>query len=185
MRKRGDKYANGAFAARCLSPRRHRFPCCPLTMPGTFGADSPLPLLVGKRPAMQKPFVSDRSKAERLLHSLDLDARQIAPYLIKKLPLSRSRTLLDIGGGLGTFSVAFCRHYPRLRATLVEHPRVLPLARRAVGEAGMARQSARSSERIFHAMLCRRDSIPYLSPMFCTPTVSLKTNPYCLSSSAV
>ena len=47
---------------------------------------------------------------------------------------------MDVGGGLGTFSAAFCRHYPKLRATLVEHPHVLPLARRAIVESGMARK---------------------------------------------
>jgi precorrin-6B methylase 2 len=139
LRKSGDQYTNGAFAARCLT---------------RGGATSLLPaydawnawgrlasaLITGKRPAIQKPFVSDRFKAERLLRSLDVDAQEIAPYLIEKLSLSHSKTLLDVGGGLGAFSLAFCRHYPRLRATLVEHPRVSPLARRAVVRAGMARR---------------------------------------------
>jgi precorrin-6B methylase 2 len=139
MRKRGDRYANGAFVVRYLARDGATF-----LLPGhdawqSWGDLATL-LIAGKRPKTQEPFVSDRKKAERLLRSLDLDARQIAPYLIKKLPVSHSRTLLDIGGGLGTFSVAFCRRYPRLRATLVEHPRVLSLAQRAVKEAGMARR---------------------------------------------
>jgi cyclopropane fatty-acyl-phospholipid synthase-like methyltransferase len=82
----------------------------------------------------------DRAKAKRLLVGLDLHARQIAPYLIKKLPLSGCRTLLDVGGGLGSFAVAFCRRYPRLQATLVEHPNILPLARRAIKDSGMAKR---------------------------------------------
>ena len=139
MRKRGDRYANGPFAFRRLARDDTSFLLSGHDAWQSWGGLATA-LIAGKRPKTQEPFVSDRKKAERLLRSLDLDARQIAPYLIKKLPLSRSRTLLDIGGGLGTFSVAFCRRYPRLRATLVEHPRVLPLARRAVGEAGMARR---------------------------------------------
>jgi ubiquinone/menaquinone biosynthesis C-methylase UbiE len=139
LRKRGDEYANGSFAARCLT---------------RSGATSLLPaydawdtwgrlasaLITGKRPAMQQPFVSNRFKTKRLLRSLDLDAQKIAPHLIKQVPLRYSGTLLDVGGGLGTYSVAFCRHYPRLRATLVEHPRVLTLTHRAIAEAGMARR---------------------------------------------
>jgi precorrin-6B methylase 2 len=139
MRKHGDQYANGVFASRYLT---------------VGGAISLLPaydawdiwgglasaLTSGRRPATQKPFASDRNKAARLLHSLDLDAREIAFHLIEKLSLSHSRTLLDIGGGLGAFSIAFCRRYPRLRATLVEHPHILPLARLSVAEAGMARR---------------------------------------------
>ena len=149
MRKRGGKYANGCFRCPLSQPRRTPLPCCPLMTLGTFGADSPLPLPLDKRPAMQKPFVSDRSKAERLLHSLDLDAREIAPYLDREITVEPLATLLDVGGGLGTFSVAFCRHYPSLRATLVEHPHVLPLARRAI-EKRVWRKKCRSSGRISH-----------------------------------
>ena len=139
MREHGGKYANSVFAARCLS-RGDAASLLPAYDAWNIWGGLIPALTLGKRPALQRPFVSDRSKAERLLHSLDLDARQIAPHLIEKLPLSRSRTLLDVGGGLGSFSIAFCRHYPRLRATLVEHPHVAPLARRAIVEAGMAKK---------------------------------------------
>jgi ubiquinone/menaquinone biosynthesis C-methylase UbiE len=139
LRKRGDKYANGAFAARCLTRGSATFLLPTYDAWNTWGRLASV-LITGERPASQKPFVSDRPKAERLLRSLDLDARQIVPYLIEQWPLRHSRTLLDVGGGLGAFSLAFCRHYPRLRATVVEHPRVLPLTRRAVIEAGMARR---------------------------------------------
>jgi cyclopropane fatty-acyl-phospholipid synthase-like methyltransferase len=97
-------------------------------------------LVVGKRPRTQNPFASDRAEAKRLLDALHLHAQQIAPHLIAKLPLSGCRTLLDVGGGLGTFAAAFCRHYPRLRATLVEHPNIVPLARRALRDSGMAQR---------------------------------------------
>jgi ubiquinone/menaquinone biosynthesis C-methylase UbiE len=137
--KRGDDYANGAFAARCLT-RNGTISLLPAYDSWNAWGRLASTLVTGKRPRMQKPFVSDRFKTERLLRSLDFDARQIAPHLIDQLPLRGCRTLLDVGGGLGTFSVAFCRHYPRLQATLVEHPRVLPLARRAVEEAGMAKR---------------------------------------------
>jgi precorrin-6B methylase 2 len=139
MRKRGDHYANGAFAVRCLARDDASFLLSGHDAWQSWGGLAAV-LVAGERPKTQEPFESDRKKAERLLRSLDLDAREIAPYLIKKLPLSRSQTLLDVGGGLGTFSVAFCHRYPRLRATLIEHPRVLPLARRAVEKAGMARR---------------------------------------------
>jgi precorrin-6B methylase 2 len=139
MRKRGDQYANGAFAVRCLSGSGSASLLPAYDAWKTWGGLATA-LVSGKRPATQTPFASDRRKTKRLLHSLDLDARKIAPHLIGKLPLAHARTLLDVGGGLGTFSIAFCRHYSRLRATLVEHPQVAPLARRAVAAAGMARR---------------------------------------------
>ena len=97
-------------------------------------------LTSGKRPRRQIPFTSDRRQARQLLHSLDRDARAIAPYLLKNLPLMRSRNLLDVGGGLGAYAIAFCRGSPDREATVVEHPKVAPLTRRAIREADMAKK---------------------------------------------
>jgi SAM-dependent methyltransferase len=136
MRKRGRWYASTRFAARYL--------CGGGATPLLPGYDAwhiwgglAARLVAGARPKFQEPFSSDPQKANRLLRGLDLHAQRIAPYLLKKLSLSRTRTLLDVGGGLGTFSCAFCRRYPDLHATVVEHPHVLPLARRAVSDAGL------------------------------------------------
>lgn len=139
MRKRGEKFANVPFSSRYLSGAG-----ATLLLPNYDAWDIwgglASNLITGKRPRTQKPFISDRAKAKRLLRGLHLHAQQIAPYLIEKLPLTGCRTLLDVGGGLGTFAAAFCRRYPRLRATLVEHPNILPLARRAVRDSGMAKR---------------------------------------------
>jgi SAM-dependent methyltransferase len=97
-------------------------------------------LTTRKRPIISQPFFTDRKRTERLLQSLDRDARRIAPYLIARLPLSRSRTLLDVGGGLGTFALACCRRFRRLRATIVEHPKVVPITHHAVKNAKMAKR---------------------------------------------
>lgn len=137
MRKRGGRYSSTPIAARYF---------------GGGGATSLLPgydawhiwgglaaqLTAGARPRRQEPFSSDRTKTERLLCGLHLHAEQIAPYVIKRVSMNRVKTLLDVGGGLGTYSFAFCRRCPGLQATVVEHPAVLPLARRAVREAGLA-----------------------------------------------
>jgi SAM-dependent methyltransferase len=139
LRKRRKKYANTAFAIRHLAGEETAFLLPEDDAWEDWGGLAGV-LRTGKRPKVQKPFASDRDKAERLLRSLDRDAQRIAPFLIAKLPLSRSRTLLDIGGGLGAYSVAFCRRHPSLKATLVEHPRVAPLARRAIRKEGMARR---------------------------------------------
>jgi SAM-dependent methyltransferase len=139
LRKRRKRYSNTPFASRYLAGDEAAFLLPEDDAWEDWGGLAGV-LRTGKRPKVQKPFASDRGKAERLLRSLDRDARKIAPFLIARLPLSRSHTLLDVGGGLGAYSVAFCRRYPRLRGTLVEHPRIAPLARRAIRKAGMARR---------------------------------------------
>lgn len=139
LRERRKRYLNTAFAARHLNHRAavRLWPNYDALRKWSGLASA---LTSGKRPELQIPFLSNSKQAKQLLDSLDLDAREIAPYLLKRVPLKKSGGLLDVGGGLGAYSVAFCRRYPNLEATVVEHPKVVPLARRAVREAGMAQR---------------------------------------------
>ena len=137
LRRRGRAYRNSAFSARHLDHE-----AAVRLWPSYDGqrrwSNLAAALKSGKRPHRQIPFTTDRRRARRLLQSLDLDARAIAPYLLKKLPLQQSRKLLDVGGGLGSYAIAFCRGYPDREGTVVEHPKIAPLARRAIREAGLA-----------------------------------------------
>jgi precorrin-6B methylase 2 len=139
LRKRKRRYQNTLFARRYLCSGKAGF-----LLPDHDAWDlwGGLPELLTKtsRPRIPQPFLTDRKRAERLLRSLDRDARKIAPFLVARLSLRNAQTLLDVGGGLGTFALACCRRFERLRATVVEHPRVVSLARRAVKNARMAKR---------------------------------------------
>jgi SAM-dependent methyltransferase len=136
LRRRAERYINTAFTARYLN---HHAAVRLWPDYNAFRAWARLAsaLRSAKRPKVQMPFLSNPKQAMQLLYSLDLDAREIAPYLLQEVGVQRSGRLLDVGGGLGAFSVAFCRRYPELEATVVEHPKIVPLARRAVRQAGM------------------------------------------------
>ena len=92
---------------RVISVAAEQLFCCPITTLGTLGADSLRPLSADTRPMIQKPFFSDQRKAKRLLHSLDLDGREIAPYLIEKLPLARAELCWTSVAGLELFPWLF------------------------------------------------------------------------------
>jgi len=139
LRKRRGKYANTSFSSRHLSRDRGSFLLPEYDAWKTWGGLASA-LTTGKRPNTQTPFFSDQNKAQRLLRALHFDAQEIAPDLMARLPLRRSGSLLDLGGGLGGFASAFCLRYPRLQATVVEHPRTVPLARRAITQAGLAKR---------------------------------------------
>ena len=65
----------------------------------------------------------------RGLHELALaggDARRLAHVL----PMQRCRTLLDLGGGPGTYAAMLCRSFPNLHAVVVDLPRTLEITRR-------------------------------------------------------
>lgn len=50
----------------------------------------------------------------------------------------RFRRLLDIGGGSGTYTIAFLNKNPGMSAVLFDFAKVLPLARARIGAAGLA-----------------------------------------------
>ena len=57
--------------------------------------------------------------------------------LVKKLDLSKTKRLLDVGGGTGAYSITLCRAFPDLEATVIDFPNVAKLGRRYVAEAGL------------------------------------------------
>jgi precorrin-6B methylase 2 len=136
LRRRGGRYENAAFSARHLCSQQASFL---LSNHDAWNLWGRLPeiLTSGKRPKTALPFFTERVKAERLLQALDHDGGKIAPYLSQRLPLRGAARLLDLGGGLGTFALAFCRRFPKLRATILEHPNVAPLTRSAVKKSRM------------------------------------------------
>ena len=52
-------------------------------------------------------------------------------------PLNGARAMLDVGGGSGAFSIALCTDNPNLRATILDFPEVVAVARTYRDEAGL------------------------------------------------
>ena len=61
----------------------------------------------------------------------------LAGQILDAVSLRSCRSLLDIGGGSGAFSMAAARRWPHLDITLADLPAVADLARSAVLEAGL------------------------------------------------
>ena len=60
-----------------------------------------------------------------------------AAVLQKAVDLSQARRMLDVAGGSGAFTITICRRHPQLRATILDFPVVVEIARRFVQEAGL------------------------------------------------
>ena len=54
---------------------------------------------------------------------------EIAPAITAQVKLGRADTLLDLGGGPGTYALAFLAHHPHLRATVCDREAALDVAR--------------------------------------------------------
>lgn len=61
-----------------------------------------------------------------------------ARMLAKRLDLKDRHKLLDVGGGSGVYSIAFCAAYPHLQATILDFPETVDTAKRHAREAGLA-----------------------------------------------
>jgi len=86
----------------------------------------------GIRSAMDQQALS-----EHFTMALAGRAKNVAPVLAERLDWTESNTLLDIGGGTGIYSIAILQRNPRIRATVLDRPEVLQIARRLADQAGV------------------------------------------------
>jgi hypothetical protein len=61
-----------------------------------------------------------------------------ARLMAKRVDLKGRKRLLDVGGGSGAYTLAFCAENPHLRATILDFPQTVETARRYSREAGLA-----------------------------------------------
>lgn len=86
-------------------------------------------------PKQDTLFHMDPVGTELLLRGLHADALRLAPTLAARLDLGRRRRMLDLGGGAGTYAIAFCQVQPELRAVIFDLPGPLTLAYQLVSAA--------------------------------------------------
>lgn len=91
----------------------------------------------GRAPVSRHIFERDPVLGANVLAVLDRIGQHSGPGLAMRLNLHEARRLLDLGGGLGTNAIAFCRTYPRLQAAVFDLPQTLTLAERAIKDAGL------------------------------------------------
>ncbi|MDJ0782026.1 MAG: methyltransferase [Desulfosarcinaceae bacterium] len=89
-------------------------------------------------PVRDRSSRNDPASREAFLMGMYNNSRLIAPRIAPAVDLSGCRRLLDLGGGPGTYAIFFCRHYPRLRATVFDLPTTRPFAEKVIGEHGLA-----------------------------------------------
>lgn len=84
------------------------------------------------RPMRKKSIFSDEERRQSFLMGMFNMAMNIAPMLIPGIDISSRRHLLDLGGGPGTYAIHFCRHNPRLKATVFDLPTTRPFAEKTI-----------------------------------------------------
>jgi precorrin-6B methylase 2 len=143
VEKDEDRFSNKPLVEACLLPGTPGNMARGLQMQAAFHrrwghlAEA---VRTGKRPEENRRYEEPESWIENFVHGLYNMARPVAPAIAESLALPEDRPLrlIDVGGCHGAFSMALAERYPRLRATIFELPRVVPVARRIIADAGMA-----------------------------------------------
>lgn len=79
----------------------------------------------------------DESQTGAFIEAMHRRARGTADALVARIDLGGVKRILDVGGGSGAFSMAFCRAKPDLRASVLDLPDVVDLTARYLAEAGL------------------------------------------------
>jgi hypothetical protein len=87
----------------------------------------------------EKPAGSHRDEGElrAFIGAMHVIARAFAPRIVAAVRPGSSRALLDVGGALGTYTLAFLDAVPEMKATLFDRPAVIEMARTLLAEAGL------------------------------------------------
>ncbi len=98
--------------------------------------------------------MEQEASARTLTLALAGRAKNVAPVMAQRLDLSGVKTLVDVGGGTGIYSVALLQRNPNLRATVFDRAEVLKVAAEFAESYGVADRLTLAAGDMF------RDEIP-------------------------
>jgi SAM-dependent methyltransferase len=79
-------------------------------------------------------YQSNADEARRFIRAMHSTASLNAPFLAARLDIAGRETLLDVGGGPGTFAIHFCKQNLALRATVIDLPQTLETTKEILAE---------------------------------------------------
>lgn len=82
-------------------------------------------------------LLSEPAEAQTFTSGQHVGSLAAARVLAGRVDLDGARSLLDVGGGSGAFSIALCERNPGLRATVLDFPTVAGIAQRYRHDAGL------------------------------------------------
>ena len=130
LRKKGQSYRNSPLAATALNADDPAYRGHYLELI-TNHADDWLRLAESVRTG--EPLDKDEPEApdyrRQFTWAMHHRTLETAPMIAGQLPLKGAKTLLDLGGGPGTYAMAFLAKNPGLRATVCDRPAALEVAK--------------------------------------------------------
>jgi predicted O-methyltransferase YrrM len=82
-------------------------------------------------------FSRDAAELRAFIGAMHSIGEPLARRIVADLDAGGARSLLDVGGGSGTYTIAFLRSVPGMKATLFDLPEVIEMARERLTKAGL------------------------------------------------
>jgi len=95
-------------------------------------------IVLGKAVPNLKKGILDKENFQAFIGAMHVVASRNAPSVVAAIGPAGARRLLDVGGGSGSYTLAFLDAAPALRATLFDKPPVIEMARYRIEVAAMA-----------------------------------------------
>lgn len=130
LRKTGARYRNGRLSGTALNANHAAYRGAYLDLLKSQWADwSQLTESVRTGSPVGRNDKEDPAYRRQFTWAMHHRSIEVAPKVAAQVDLRGAETLLDLGGGPGTFALAFLKRNPRLRATLCDRPAALEVAR--------------------------------------------------------
>ncbi len=128
--KRHGAYRNGPFALAELNARSPRYRGAYVELMRSHWDDwSRLTEAVKKGRPLDQDDPDEPAYRRRFSWAMHHRSTDVAPKVAAQVDLRGARTLLDLGGGPGTYALAFLARNPALRATVCDRAPALEVAR--------------------------------------------------------
>jgi len=87
-------------------------------------------------PEKASAFHRDEGELRAFIGAMHVIAESLAHRVVAAVAPGSSRALLDVGGAMGAYTMAFLKAVPEMRATLFDRPSVIEMARNRLADAG-------------------------------------------------
>jgi precorrin-6B methylase 2 len=95
-------------------------------------------VLAKAKAGMRKNGALAHANIEAFIGAMHVVASKMAPKVVAAIDPGPARRLIDVGGGSGSYTLAFLSAAPELQATLFDLPPVIEMARQRAQAAGLA-----------------------------------------------
>jgi len=141
LKKHGARYENGPVARTALNVRSPQYRGAYLDLMRGHWADwAHLTKSVKKGRPVEHDDPDDPAYRRQFTWAMHHRSLAVAPEVAAQVSLRGAETFLDLGGGPGTFALAFLARNPRLRATVCDRAPALQVAKELAARVSYGRR---------------------------------------------